>query len=56
MTTTWMPIPTDENPECQADPMTTNERLSRLIRAARDMDAGRNCAEHEPVEADDPSR
>ena len=53
MATTDKAIRTDENPKRRAEPFVAGENLARLARAARDMDAGRNCAEHEQVEADE---
>lgn len=33
--------------EIKVDPFYSEKNMARLERAARDMDAGRNCAEHE---------
>lgn len=39
--------------EIKVDPFYSEANMARLARAARDMDAGRSCAEHEPVEEDE---
>lgn len=36
--------------EIRVDPFYSEQNLSRLARAARDMDAGRRCAEHDITE------
>lgn len=40
--------------EIKADPFYSESNLSVLRRRARDMDAGRNVSEHEPVDAGEP--
>lgn len=39
--------------EIKVDPFYSEANIARLTRAARDMDAGRHCAEHELIEADE---
>lgn len=39
--------------EIKVDPFYSEANMARLARAARDMDAGRNCAEHDLVEVDE---
>lgn len=39
--------------EIKVDPFFSEKNMARLERAARDMDAGRNCAEHELIEVNE---
>lgn len=39
--------------EIRVDPFYSEKNLSRLVRAARDMDNGRCCAEHDLAEVDE---
>ena len=40
--------------ETRVDPFYSEQNMARLRRAAQDMDAGLNCAEHEAVEVANP--
>ncbi len=39
--------------EIKVDPFYSEANIARLTRAARDMDAGVHCSEHEPLGADE---